>query len=147
MSSVRFALPCLALISLVPLKADGVPRDGNWWRDQSQLMKVSYMLGFFDGMDLGKDFSYWGMLPGNGKLPPASANPITQVFHSYDELVSKFMSHVTSLQISDGLDTFYGDYRNRTISIHSAVWIVLNTIAGTPEIEIKKMTEGWRRQH
>jgi hypothetical protein len=36
-------------------------RDGNWWLMQSPLFKVAFVSGFFDGMDLGYDFSFWGI--------------------------------------------------------------------------------------
>jgi hypothetical protein len=35
-------------------------RDGNWWIEQDETMKLCYMIGFFDGIELGNNFSYWG---------------------------------------------------------------------------------------
>jgi hypothetical protein len=146
MPSTRFTIPVLVLVSFVTLQADDARRDGNWWREQSQATKANYMIGFFDGMDLGKYFSYWGLPPksGTGLVDP-KVDPAAQVIVSYDGLVTRFMSHVTNLQVSDGLDMFYSDYRNRTIRIHSAVWVVLNMIAGKPEKEIQDLIEGSRR--
>jgi hypothetical protein len=34
-------------------------RDGNWWQEQSRGMRISYMVGFFDGMELGHNFLFW----------------------------------------------------------------------------------------
>jgi len=45
--------------------------------------------------------------------------------------------------VVDGLDNFYGDYRNRKILVQDAVWLVLNNVAGTPNVE--QMIQNWRR--
>ena len=33
-------------------------RDGTWWLEQSHSYKFTYLVGFFDGMNLGEKFSY-----------------------------------------------------------------------------------------
>lgn len=45
----------------------------------------------------------------------------------------------------DGLDSFYKDYRNRTIKVHDAVWLVVNEIAGTPQQTMGKLIESYRQ--
>lgn len=37
------------------------------------------------------------------------------------------------------------DYRNRSIIVHDAVWIVVNSIAGMPQDKLDKMIESWRK--
>src|SRR5690348_13566261 len=117
-------------------------RDGNWWIDQSRPTKLTYMLGFFDGMDLGGDFSYWDLGDKNG----GGNDPcISKAANSYYANRKKYLAHITNDQLSDGLDEFYKDYRNRRILVHGAVWLVVNGIAGTPQKELDKMIESWRR--
>jgi len=136
------ALIVAALILPAPVRAEENRRDGNWWRGQSAFAKASYMVGFFDGMELGKDFSYWGLAKTNDiQLDPMSS----RVFDAYNNYREKFMKHVTNVQISDGLDTFYDDYRNRAITLPDAVWLVLNTIAGKPDKDMEKMIENFRK--
>jgi len=55
------ALVCLigSVLSVSALADDG-RRDGNWWRESDGSSKMTYVTGFFDGMDLGYNFSYWG---------------------------------------------------------------------------------------
>ena len=48
---------------------------------------------------------------------------------SYNEYAERYLSNRTSGQIVDGLNSFYEDYRNRTIAIDDAVWVVLRNIA------------------
>ena len=115
-------------------------RDGNWWVSQTREGKVFYVLGFLDGMDLGNRFSYWRTLD-KDKDDPNVAKSID----SYAEMGRTYLSNVTTGQLVDGLDTFYGDYRNRRIEVYGAVWLVLNGIAGTPQDKLDKMTESWRK--
>jgi len=95
------------------------------------------MIGFFDGMDLGNNFSYWGLAKDD--------SGIDKIIRSYDEYSTKYLKDVTNGQIVDGLDDFYKDYRNRRIVISSAVWLVLNGVAGTPKDKLDAMIENFRR--
>src|ERR1700737_4718265 len=103
-------------------------RDGNWWREMGSGGKFVYVTGFFDGMDLGNNFSYWGIVD-KQKNDPA----MTKVANSYDSYMQRYLTNVTNGQLADGLDKFYSDFRNRRIKVNSAVWLVLNEIAGEPE--------------
>ena len=60
---------------------------------------------------------------------------ITDAAHSFDQLNNKFFSKVTAGQIADGLDVFYSNFANRSIVISGAVWLVVNQIAGTPDVD------------
>jgi hypothetical protein len=114
-------------------------RDGNWWLGQSQSVKVHYFVGFLDGLQLGSNFSYWGII---GKDPKASCS--AEAVKSYSDLTAKYLTDVTDGQLVDGVDDFYKDYRNRKILIPNATWLVLQGIAGTPQDKLDKMIENWR---
>jgi hypothetical protein len=114
-------------------------RDGNWWTSLEKEYKLKYLVGFFDGMDLGNRFSYWGM----SKTTDAKCSGA--VVESYSKYSIKYFSHVTNIQLADGIDTFYSDYRNRRITIDGAVWLVVNGIAGTLQDDLDKMIENWRK--
>ncbi len=45
-------------------------RDGNWWRDKSEVAKLDYMTGIFDGMDFGHNFTLWGIEGARGQGSP-----------------------------------------------------------------------------
>ena len=53
---------------------------------------------------------------------------------SYTLMKSKYIVHVSSGQLVDGLDAFYADFQNRNILISNGVWIVVNQIAGSPNV-------------
>jgi len=122
------------------LIAEDNRRDGNWWRDQDRLTRSVYIIGFFDGMDLGKNFSYWKFA---NKKEMNSC--IGKVAESYNEYSAKYFKNVTNTQLVDGLDSFYADFRNRNIQVADAVWLVVNSIAGTPQEKLDSMIENWRR--
>lgn len=107
--------------------AQNTRRDGNYWQTQSQLAKVSYMTGFFDGMELGHNFSVWK----NTNSHPESA---ALAVESFGEYLTKYFSNVTAGQTVAGLDVLYADFQNRRIPLENAVWLVVNQIAGTPTV-------------
>jgi hypothetical protein len=130
--SILFTL-LLAVGLLPPANADDTRRDGNWWRTQSQVAQAMYMGGFFDGMELGHSFSYWELPLKYGKRDPVSAT----IVNSYSMMMEKYLKDVTNIQIADGLTKLYEDYRNRTIPIPNAVWLVVNAIAGKSDKECR----------
>jgi hypothetical protein len=115
-------------------------RDGNWWLEQNKITKLSFMAGFLDGIHLGKNFSMWGFMD-----DPQSEACLKKVVLSNTEFENKYLSKVKVGQLVDGLDVFYSDYKNRSISPNNAVWLVLNEIAGTPKEKLDKMVEAYRR--
>jgi hypothetical protein len=130
----------LVMVLPVGLMAEDNRRDGNWWLSQDRVTRSAYITGFFDGMDLGNAFSYWEFV-NKKEMAPC----MQQVFKSYGEYNDKYFKNVTNLQLVDGLDTFYADFRNRSILVHGAVWLVVNSIAGTPQKELDSLIDNWRR--
>jgi hypothetical protein len=53
------------------------------------------------------------------------------------------MTNITNGQVVEGVDKFYSDFRNRRIRVKNAVWIVLNQIAGRPNVD--DMIQHWRQ--
>lgn len=137
-------LVVLVLFAVIPVwvNAQAGRRDGNWWLNETPANKLNYIVGFFDGMELGHNFSYWGILKDSGNKETAC---ISDSHKSFDSLSAKFFSNVTNGQLVDGIDSFYKDFRNRGIRVPDAVWVVVNEIAGTPKQDIDGMIEGWRQ--
>jgi|SRR5450755_996627 hypothetical protein len=134
---------CLTIVvSLLSLSLHGqdVRRDGNLWVAQTQAFKSAYVLGFFDGTNLGHEFSLWKYY-----LDKSEPTCLIKNDDSYKFYFEKYAKGVTSTQLVDGLDVFYKDYRNRKIEISSAVWLTLNAIAGTPQTDLDKMVESFRQ--
>jgi hypothetical protein len=137
----RIDLVVLLLATCIPGVA-AERRDGNWWRGLTTSERFMYVTGFFDGMDLGNNFSYWGIKNKDGVIDLPVAR---RAMSSYDEYSAKFFKEVTNSQVGDGLSAFYEDYRNRTIRVSDAVWLVVNSIAGKSDEEMKPLIENFRK--
>lgn len=137
----RIFLTALLIAASSVVSSADIRHDGNWWQTQGDASKATYIGGFFDGMYLGGNFAIWKYINGTKAQVAATA----QASEAYDDYIKRYFSNVTVGQIKDGLDGFYADFRNRRILIHGAIWLVSNGIAGTPEEEIKRLTESWRK--
>jgi len=138
MKNKLWLVPLFSLVTLALYAAD--VRDGNWWRDLTPSAKANYATGFFDGVNLGHNFSYWNLAHDKQKQ-----ECLIDVRDSFDSFSTKYLTHVTNTQLVDGLDSFYSDYRNRSISIANAVWVVVNSIAGTPQDKLDEMIGNFRK--
>ncbi len=128
------------LLCLPGLASSEDKPNGTLWITFNDLTKAIYIAGFFDGMHLGYNFSYWGFSKST-EIGPCTEKVIT----SYSDYYRKYLSNVSIKQIVDGLDSFYKDLRNLRILIPDAVWLVVNSIAGMPEEDFEKMVEDWRQ--
>jgi hypothetical protein len=97
--------------------------------------KANYMIGFYDGIKLGGEFSYWNFTKYDAEFKKIS--------DAYQEYEDKYISNITASQVVDGLNAFYKDSRNRRILVNDGVWLVLGQIAGDPDME--RTIENWRR--
>jgi hypothetical protein len=133
-------LVALLVCSLSLHASDTRNRDGNLWRTLTAEQKITYIAAFWDGMELGHEFDLFDLV--NRKEKAACAADADKSFNTYTD---KYAKNVSNVQIVDGLNAFYSDYRNRSVPIHGGVWIVLNSIAGTPQETLDKMTENFRK--
>lgn len=138
----RFLVLVIASALCLPAAAEvNQRRDGNWWRTSPALEKLAYVTGFFDGMALGSELSYSGIRDKAGRIDPAL---VDKVATSYTAMSVQF-KNVTNGQLADGIDKFYEDYRNRTILLSDAVWLVVNSISGKSDAEMQTMIENFRK--
>jgi len=141
--AIRIAAVILLLSFTAPLSRNQEydRRDGNWWRQLDAVSKANYLAGFVDGMQLGNRFSYWGI----DKTDKDAKDVSAQVTNSFSSYRAKYLSNVTNIQLTDRLDTFYSDSKNRDILVYGAVWLVLNQIAGKPNAEMQALVDNWRK--
>jgi hypothetical protein len=104
--------------------AEQTRRDGNWWVARSGLDKSSYVLGMFDGIELGQ------FLVMRNIRSQADADKLNGALNEFMSNKQLLLSNVTVGQVQAGLDDFYQDYKNRKIYCNDAVQIVLEGSAG-----------------
>lgn len=140
MCSLRMIAVLAVLLFWLPSPgaAQAQRRDGNRWRDRSNVERQYVIIGLSEGVALGHRLSYWGSIE-KGELETFRR------VDSFDAYTDKYMRNVRSDQLVDGLDVFFDDFQNRRILVADAVWLVLNGIAGTPRDQLDKMIESYRR--
>jgi hypothetical protein len=131
---------CLGACSTAFAAAD--ERNGAWWQQQSPPSKDFYLLGISDGIELGKYFSKWDFMEEKSASADNAKKRVDDSYAHYVHLLKK----VTVGQMSDGLDVFYGDYRNRGIKVYIAFWPVLKTITGSPQPEVDQLILNLRKR-
>ena len=127
----------ILLSSLPGYSQDHERREGSWWLSHSQTAKAEYVVGFFDGINIGERASGY-------KLSETDKSCRDKAKAAGDAFTSKYLAHVTDRQLVDGLDAFYKDPRNRSILVTSATVPVLRQIAGDPADVVKAETEALR---
>jgi len=99
---------------------------------------LNYIIGFFDGINLGYNLSYWEFIYEDNEC-------LEKVKQSYTNNFYEYLNNVTNSQVVDGLDILYDDYRNRKIMVSDGIWLVLNEINGKPKEEMDEMIRNWRK--
>jgi len=117
-------------------------RNGTWWLEQSPTIQLSYITGVFDGVNVGIRFSGGAFLDNSMESP---GKALIAFYGSCEKITHKYLAHVSSDQLADGLTAFYKDYRNRSIGISDAIWLVLNIISGKSDTEMQPMIEDSRK--
>lgn len=139
---MRVIVAAVALLFATAASA-GWRIDGNSWRnDLSGLGRVAIVRGYVEGFSQAQMMAPFYVCVAL-KLP-ASAD----CFAKGAEAVEKSLPDFTGLtfgQIGDGLDAFYGDYRNRKIELPAAMVYVVKAIRGTPAQEMEKLAEDLRK--
>lgn len=120
--------------------------DGNWWQGNSKIYKTAYILGFGDGRTNEAEIWQNSLM----HVLPKKFNPdITKLTIDVEAeaiRVTNLGENITVGQMSDGIDTFYNDYRNRLIPVRHAISIVILSIVGQSPDVIQKLTENLRKQ-
>ena len=131
--------------------------DGNWWRSLNDLhcqgvpevpkvLKVFYIDGFRRGMDAGSLYSL-GPIDKRElkKLQGKELEYGEAALRNYFSNYNRYFLNTSIIQIVDGLDVFYEDFKNRKIFVSEAINFVVLQIAGVPSDEMEKMIEEARR--
>ena len=116
----RLSSFALVVVLCIAAFASNDRRDGNWWLGETEAAKLSYVTGFFDGMELGHRFSYWDMEDEKGRVKRGMSDCASKAAISASKNDEKYFNNVTNDQLVSGLDTFYSDYRNRRIRVYDA---------------------------
>ena len=134
-------IPIICVLMILGLSSLPVAavEDGNAWREYSQSAKSYFLVGVIMGMDLGKSLTVRSLFDEGEDGCAGKAN---EAYYDYRQ---RLFSAPTIGQFRDGLDVFYEDYRNRSITVDMALWVVAKKIAGATKEDIQATTEEMRR--
>lgn len=157
------AITCLVCLvgGLSPATADEPPqinRDGTWWLHLGEgapvaepakssfvkLIKAAYVWGISDGQMVAVDLITKGWIDDPNDVP--DAREWHRRVEQMDRAITNYMGRqITTSQMSDGLNTFYADYRNRAILVSRAVFVVLREIAGDDHASVDEAVRTLRQ--
>jgi hypothetical protein len=130
----RCLLAALLVVCCAGLYAEEIRHDGSWWTQQTAGFRLFYIMGFLDGMALGSSFS----IPDKAAQTDGAPLDARRV---YKERTERYFSKLTIGELSDGLDTFYRDVRNRSILLSDAIDVVVRSIKGE---DVEKLLQAKR---
>lgn len=109
--------------------------NGQWWREQSAAEKTRYAARLFDGMTVGSNLLEFGL----------SAQVVVKPAASHRTTAGQQYVRFDGGQLSDYIDKFYTDPRNSTITVARASQVFLQSVAGTPRVDLQRMIEDYRK--
>jgi hypothetical protein len=131
----------LALTSPTQTHAQEIWRgDGSWWMAQSKEARASYLVGVMDGLALQERMVLRSHIDVED-----DPSKIKQRHSESMAAPRRLLRNLNSNQVRDGLDVFYADYRNRHITVPSAMQIVVYQIKAEPQALIDSLLESMRR--
>lgn len=138
---VRASLLALALVCCCASAQENKRIDGYVWRDtMDHNMRMGVVVGFIQGYDSASTLAPLVICMAS-KTEPACFEKGAKEVESY--MVRQYRASYG--QFLDGLDVFYGDYRNRHIEIRYAFNYVGKSITGTPSAELQSLLETMRK--
>jgi hypothetical protein len=160
-----FVVFLLLLINFSFLYGDISDNDGNDWNAFSESFKTGYVCGFMSASSyvVEDNTDQFGFISRVYKDPDKAykiwvktiigADSTSRLFTRYDcrtlvgyarhlkneDLKPYTIFEITVKQIMDGLDELYRDFKNRSIKMQDAIYVVKKQIKGSPEDEVEKI--------
>jgi len=154
------ASPTKALLALVLAALCAIPvaaraadeRDGNWWLGLPASTRVFYVVGLFDGIQYELHNVTQELVNPLAEIPAGCDKKCVELragarVQSWKALLEKHDSdfdRITAGQITTGLDSLFGDYRNRSIKVHAALEVVIGSIRGVSPALVEIRLQGLR---
>lgn len=132
-SSVLF-FPRLGLTQSVSTSG----RDGGSWSTTNQSMKYGYVVGFIDATTWA-----YGNVEGALYVLKSLSSKDRELLASGKDVWN--YGNIEYSQLIEGMDSFYGDYRNKAIKWDRALSYVRDTIRGEPQEYLDRELEFERK--
>jgi len=110
-------------------------RNGYWWLKQTRSLKLGWVVGFVDGSEAVRT-GVTGACPEQASSwvqTTAQDESAAKVCNNNQDLNRFKPPNATYGQVIDGLDHFYADYRNKTMTLAPATFYVYLELSGAPQ--------------
>lgn len=133
---------CLALCAYLALSAASQSdatkaRDGYWWLDLSRSDKLVFVGGYVAGISRAEKLVR--IYTETETLKVANGANRDLILRNFD------LYEISYGQFAEGLDAFYGDFRNKRILFDYAVVYVRDQVRGVPAKELEERVERMRK--
>jgi hypothetical protein len=120
---IAIVMVVAALTSNAGSAGEHETRDGNWWRTLTETERAFCCTGMFEGVRTARTI-----------LAQENQDAVDQ---KYTASAQSLFAWITIRQCVDGMNQFYKDFRNRTIEIPVAFWIVAWQTKGATDEQVK----------
>lgn len=140
----------LAIPQFVHGQNDKLEHNGFWWKSQPEAYKIGFVTSYAEAASSSRNSLFFQCLASKngGTIPekvPDDAT-ITECGH-YMEARTTFpnLGGMTFGQISEGIDKFYSDYRNKNLHVTFAFRFASDELLNKPINEIEAEVVAWRK--
>jgi len=125
--------------------------DGYWWNALNKEQKLFFICGYNEAMEKTYQGFWIGSLVKFVEENPDKLEIIGKDRVRYVKTIYNYYMKYQQLagfqfrQILDGIDTFYDDFRNKTIDVTNAIDVVAMQLHNKPEEEVKRFIESLRK--
>ena len=112
-------------------------RDGLWWNSLDEMHRVTYMIGYTKGIQIGSKAVLDSYIPGSKCYVNGKVDVDTLVYHMHfihpDYMIYK-------------VDSIYSDSTNLGLMLFHTYFLALQVVLGAPEEELQQMYYMFRRE-
>jgi hypothetical protein len=126
------------LFGAISINADAAPtRNGYWWLELNHLERIMFIQGYIDGLTRADKLVRTYIAIQTLKVKDdAQSDTVMSPLDFY---------RITYGQLGDGMDAFYGDFRNKRILFDYAMIYVRDQIRGISAAELDIRIENMRK--
>ena len=140
MSKRKILLVVFIVFSTAAIAYGSEPKfDGNFWRQSDRTTKAFFTYGVLGGIRLGQDRVVSTVM--QDMTNQTISSKCFQAVSSNVESLASDLKKITTDRIIAGMDQFYSDSRNRSISVKWGFLVVMQQLKGTPKEDIDKFIE------
>jgi len=148
---IRKTIFCVCLIMLLARCGYGAnifgDENGNDWQKSHEVEKLSFALGFIQGVNYVVDQNMNKSMQFLNKLRTEKGEKVSEFLKGSEEeeksrnsfLQRYAIYYVSARQIVEGTDILYKDFKNKGIKINDAIYVVKRQIEGTSPEDIEKI--------